>query len=404
VDRLIALQIMESLRQGTVPLEHVEAFSVGRKAELSTVLTHLAETVRDGASHLTFVGGDYGTGKTHFLGLLRTEALRQNLVVSHVVLESRACPLDKVQMIYGAVIRGMNTSQCRDRPAFRPILDAWFENCKKRVVDSGNALRLCRHNMAYEQCAFNCFAELMCQTMPFLKRLSHDLRTVLTAYFHAKWEDEKSLMGLCENWLLGNPLPVTERRRIAAKATEGVQVANITNETALKALGDACRTLQSIGHAGLVIMLDEAEMMPSTTGKGRWQAFINLISLMSACESWDSIYCVYATTPYFNHEFNGMYEQLIRPHKNIPDARKRDIRQAFQDNQVNLSPLHVNDYLELAKRICAIQAVADPRALQLATEELQALVQGVLAVVGKSSPVRRFITELVRRLDARCQA
>ena len=77
--------ILQSLRAGVVPRRGHQHIQVGRAEELQAVLRDV-ERIHDGGSSLRFVIGEYGSGKTFFLSLVRAIALEKGLVATHADL------------------------------------------------------------------------------------------------------------------------------------------------------------------------------------------------------------------------------------------------------------------------------------------------------------------------------
>src|SRR6185436_4046271 len=77
--------ILQSLRAGVVPRRGHQHIQVGRAEELRALLNDL-DRLRDGGSALRFVIGEYGSGKTFFLFLVRSIALEKGLVATQADL------------------------------------------------------------------------------------------------------------------------------------------------------------------------------------------------------------------------------------------------------------------------------------------------------------------------------
>ena len=77
--------IIQSLRAGVTPRVGLELIQVGRVKEIEAII-HDVDRIADGASGLRFVIGRYGSGKTFFLNLVRSIAIRKKLVVVHADL------------------------------------------------------------------------------------------------------------------------------------------------------------------------------------------------------------------------------------------------------------------------------------------------------------------------------
>src|SRR3712207_3673328 len=77
--------VLQSLRAGVVPRAGLQHIAVGRPDEINSLIKDIAR-IADGGSACRFVIGDYGSGKTFFLQLIRSIALQQNLLTVHADL------------------------------------------------------------------------------------------------------------------------------------------------------------------------------------------------------------------------------------------------------------------------------------------------------------------------------
>lgn len=70
--------IIQSLRSGVVPRVGLQHIQVGRDKELKSFVKDVA-TIADGGTSFRLVIGEYGSGKTFFLSLVRSIALERDL-------------------------------------------------------------------------------------------------------------------------------------------------------------------------------------------------------------------------------------------------------------------------------------------------------------------------------------
>jgi hypothetical protein len=77
--------IIQSLRAGVVPRRGHQHIQVGRADEVKALLQDL-DRVAEGGSGLRFIIGEYGSGKTFFLHLVRSIGLEKGLVAGHTDL------------------------------------------------------------------------------------------------------------------------------------------------------------------------------------------------------------------------------------------------------------------------------------------------------------------------------
>ena len=72
--------IIQALRAGVVPRLGLQHIQVGRAREIAEMVRDVERIVEGGAA-IRFVIGEYGSGKTFFLNLVRLVALEKGLVV-----------------------------------------------------------------------------------------------------------------------------------------------------------------------------------------------------------------------------------------------------------------------------------------------------------------------------------
>ena len=77
--------IIQALRSGVVPRIGLQHIQVGRSEELKSFVKDV-DTIADGGSSFRFVIGEYGSGKTFFLSLVRSIALEKGLVTMNADL------------------------------------------------------------------------------------------------------------------------------------------------------------------------------------------------------------------------------------------------------------------------------------------------------------------------------
>ena len=136
-----ARAIVESLRRGTVPIDHVPYFTVGRERWLSIIEDDLANYIAAGGAKVRFLSGDYGDGKTHFLSVIQHLVQQEKFAVSFVVL-TREVPMHKFELVYQEIVSRLVT-----RPGttgLRVLLAHWLETLQPQLGDPDEATRTAR--------------------------------------------------------------------------------------------------------------------------------------------------------------------------------------------------------------------------------------------------------------------
>ncbi len=77
--------IIQSLRAGVTPRSGLQHIQVGRVREVESLLKDI-ERIIDGGSTFRLIIGEFGSGKSFFLQLIRAIALEKGLVTIHADL------------------------------------------------------------------------------------------------------------------------------------------------------------------------------------------------------------------------------------------------------------------------------------------------------------------------------
>lgn len=131
--------ILQSLRAGVVPRIGLQHVQVGRANELQALMTDL-DRIADGGSGFRFVIGDYGSGKTFFMQLVRSIALRQKLVTAHADLtpERRLYGSGgQARSLYAELMRNLSTQASPEGGAMESVVERFITTARERATTEG---------------------------------------------------------------------------------------------------------------------------------------------------------------------------------------------------------------------------------------------------------------------------
>lgn len=97
-----ARDIVDALRNGTVPRAGLHEYAVGLEQHMQAMEEQL-ERVSADRGQVKFVRGEYGAGKTFLTHLLLETALKKGFVVSNIVI-SKDTPLHKLNEVYHEIV------------------------------------------------------------------------------------------------------------------------------------------------------------------------------------------------------------------------------------------------------------------------------------------------------------
>jgi len=267
--------ILESLRKGVVPIHNLKRFSVGRQFWLDSITSDL-DFVRQGASRVRFLSAPYGGGKTHFLCLVKEEALKKRYVVSYIELHSREAPMDRFEIIFPKIIRGIVTSEGNN--GLEHIFETWVNSF---------------HFYSQDEIEKN-----LRDIAPSL-----DFRAAVRSYLNfagTKSLDHQEYMRAILGWLGGSKLPSQLAVKTGIRNT--ISISNVS-----EIMGSFLRFIRSIGFSGLLLLLDEAEAVTSLTqSRKRAEANQNIRKILDNADNYLGLYIIFATTPRFMEDpING---------------------------------------------------------------------------------------------------
>ena len=123
IDPSLAVQVIESLRQGIPPQRGVDLYSVGYEKLIKGIeQRHLSSIGARGK--IRFVKGSWGAGKTHFFRLLREVAFQNKCLVSNVELNVNEAALNRFERVFYSIVSNVaspNFSSEEHAPQIAPF-------------------------------------------------------------------------------------------------------------------------------------------------------------------------------------------------------------------------------------------------------------------------------------------
>lgn len=95
--------VIEAFRLGIVPNQGINQWTFGRDGELS----YLSEWLADPEEASMYMFGDYGSGKTHLLGAMGQRALKEGWAVAVVPLDPMDSPPSSPKSVYRSILRSL---------------------------------------------------------------------------------------------------------------------------------------------------------------------------------------------------------------------------------------------------------------------------------------------------------
>jgi hypothetical protein len=115
-----ARQMVEALRMGIAPAQHIQALTIGLADERAALTSGLTQAHQRGGATYAVVG-DYGLGKSHVVELVAQEALARDFVVATVSLDLLELPAHRAFDLYSALMRSVRYPD-NDERGLEPLL------------------------------------------------------------------------------------------------------------------------------------------------------------------------------------------------------------------------------------------------------------------------------------------
>jgi hypothetical protein len=239
--------IVTSLRAGMVPRLGQQHIQVGRAAELRAAI-HDIDRIADGGAGCRFVIGEYGSGKTFFLHLVRSIALEKRLVTVHADLSPDRrlhAASGQARSLYAELMRNLATRARPDGGALASVVERFVT----KALDEANA-------------SGDDPAETIRARLATVAELTggYDFASVVGAYWRGYDRGDERLRADAVRWLRGE-----FTSRVDARAALGVRTI-VDDATVYDHLKLLARFVRLAGYGGLLVCLDEMVNLYKITG------------------------------------------------------------------------------------------------------------------------------------------
>ena len=230
--------IIQALRAGVVPKVGLQHIQVGRARETEELVRDIERT-GEGGSAIRFVIGEYGSGKTFFLNLVRLVAMEKGLVVlsADITPDRRLHGTGgQARSLYAELARNTSTRTRPDGGAMAPVVERFatqaISEAEKNGQETGDVIR---------------------DKLAHLQEMTggYDFATVIARYWEGFDNGNEDLKTAALRWLRGEYATRTDARRDLGVRTI-VDDASVYDQLKLLAL-----FVQGAGYRGLLVSLDE---------------------------------------------------------------------------------------------------------------------------------------------------
>lgn len=257
--------ILQSLAAGVVPRRGQQHIQVGRADEIKALLRDL-ERITDGGSAVRFVIGEYGSGKTFFLHLVRSIALERGLVTMHADLTPDRrlhATGGQAQNLYAELTRNLATRTHPEGGAMPSVVERFVTKARQEADARGVRT-----------------SEVIQERLHVLSELvgGYDFASVIDAYWRGHEGGEESLKASAIRWLRGEYTTKTD-----ARSDLGVRT-YIDDQNVYDHLKLFARFVRLASYTGLVVAFDEmVNLYKLSSTQARKSNYEQILRIVNDC-------------------------------------------------------------------------------------------------------------------------
>ena len=351
--------VIQSLRAGVVPRTGQYLVQVGRSRELETLIADIGRIVDSGAT-FRLVVGEYGSGKTFFMNLVRSVGLEKKLVVANADLNpDRRLQASggQAKSLYAELMRNVATRAKPEGGALAAVVEKFVSGLVTDGEAAGKDLE----------------KEIHARLEP-LKELvnGYDFVDVVSAYWRGFRDGNEQLKSDAVRWLRGEFSTKTDAR-------QALGVRTIVDDAAFyDQLKLMARFVRIAGYAGLLVCLDElVNLYKLSNTQARNSNYEQILRILndSLQGSVEGLGFVLGGTPEFVLDpRRGLYSYPALQSRLSENRFAKEGLVDFSGPVVRLASLSQEEFYVLLEKLRHVYAFGDPSKYLLPDEALKAFM------------------------------
>jgi len=351
--------VIQCLRTGVVPRLGQQHIQVGRAKEVEALVKDI-DRIADAGSSVRFIIGEYGSGKTFFLNLIRSIALERKLVTVHADLtvdRRLQATGGQARSLYAELMRNMATRSKPDGGAVPSVVE--------RFVTS--AIQEASHTHSKPELVIR-------ERMTSMSELvgGYDFAEVIAQYWRGHDTGNETLKSDALRWLRGEFATKTDARQALGVRTI-VSDANVYDQIKLLSL-----FVRLAGFNGLLVCLDEMvnlyKMAHTQSRNANYEQILRVVND-----------CLQGTAAGLGFLFGGTPEFLVDTRRGLYSytalqsrlAENQFLKQGLVDYSapvLRLANLSPEELYVLLSKLRHVYAKGDERAYLVPDEALKAFM------------------------------
>jgi len=362
--------VLQSLRAGVVPRVGQHLIQVGRAKEVEALLKEI-ERVADGGSGFRLVIGDFGSGKTFFLNLIRSVALEKRFVTANADLNPdrrlHSASGGQARSLYAELMKNLSTRTKPDGGALPGVVERFVSEAAQEAKKTGVEP-----------------AKVIQQRLESLKELvnGYDFADVVEAYWHGHETANEELKSDAVRWLRAEFSTKTD-----AKNALGVR-SIIDDSNGYDMLKLMARFVRLAGFAGLMVCLDElVNLYKLANTQARNSNYEQILRILndSLQGSAVGLGILLGGTPEFLLDTRrGLYSYAALASRLAENRFAKDGLVDYAGPVLRLANLSKEDFYVLLEKLRHVQASGDPQKYLIPDEALPAFMDHCSTKIGEA--------------------
>lgn len=359
--------VLQSLRAGVVPRAGQHLIQVGRAREVETLVLDI-ERVANGGSAFRIVLGEYGAGKSFFLGLVRSVALEKKLAVATADLNPDRrlhASGGQARSLYAELMRTLSTRARPEGGAMGAIVEKFIATAKE-VAKGGGVTTESVIRQRLEQ-----LTEMV---------NGFDFADVIAAYCSGHETGNDQLKADAIRWLRGEFTTRTDARSALGVRTI-VDDASVYDQLKLFA-----RFVRLAGFAGLMICLDEMVNLYKLANKQARDAnYEQLLRILNDSLQGSAVglgFVLGGTPEFLMNTRRGLYSYQALQSRLVQNSYAAGGLVDFSGPVVRLAALTPEDFYVLLQKISHVHALGEAEKRLIPEAGIQAFMEHCAKRVG----------------------
>ncbi|NDL66052.1 ATP-binding protein [Acerihabitans arboris] len=283
--------IIQSLKSGVTPKIGIQHIQVGRVNEIKALWQDI-ERIADGGAGFRLIIGEYGSGKTFFLSVVRSIALEKKLVTVNADLSPDRrihASGGQARNLYSELMKNLSTRNKPDGHALLSVVERFVTEARKEAESTNSQVPIIIH-----------------QKLAALSDMvgGYDFAKAIECYWQGYEQDNEILKSNAIRWLRGEYTTRTDARNDLGVRTI-ISDASFYDSLKLMSL-----FVRQAGYTGLLVNLDEmVNLYKLANTQARVANYEQILRILNDC--------LQGTAEHIGFLLSGTPEFLFDPRKGL---------------------------------------------------------------------------------------